>query len=278
MDSSVNPVAQAIDGATGDWSMSGDAMRWSPELAEQGSVDRRAARLDARGRAGRRARAGRGRGAAAGVRRADLARARWPPTSSARSASSPAGTRRTTSLSRGGRRASAQSWSRGATPSGASATARPACIAGWPVEPTPHRCGESHEQQLVDAGARAAVGGGRAGTGGGPRVPRRRAGRRHVHDARRHLAVRRRPGLLQEAGRARLARDDLAEGVRRARAVGDGALRRHRGAARRRRPGRGALDRRPAVGAEPADATAPRSSGRRSCRASPRGSASSSSG
>jgi hypothetical protein len=34
----VNPVAQAIDGATGDWSMSGDAMRWSPELAEQGPV------------------------------------------------------------------------------------------------------------------------------------------------------------------------------------------------------------------------------------------------
>jgi hypothetical protein len=31
-----NPVARAIDGATGDWSMSGDAMRWSPELAEQG--------------------------------------------------------------------------------------------------------------------------------------------------------------------------------------------------------------------------------------------------
>ena len=36
MDSSVNSVAQAIDGATGDWSMSGDAMRWSPDLAEQG--------------------------------------------------------------------------------------------------------------------------------------------------------------------------------------------------------------------------------------------------
>lgn len=36
MNSSVDPVAQAIDGATGDWSMSGDAMRWSPELAEQG--------------------------------------------------------------------------------------------------------------------------------------------------------------------------------------------------------------------------------------------------
>ena len=36
MDSSVNPVTDAIDGATGDWSMSGDAMRWSPELAERG--------------------------------------------------------------------------------------------------------------------------------------------------------------------------------------------------------------------------------------------------
>ena len=31
-----NPVAVSIDGATGDWSMSGDAMRWSPELAEHG--------------------------------------------------------------------------------------------------------------------------------------------------------------------------------------------------------------------------------------------------
>jgi hypothetical protein len=38
MDPSVNPVAQSIDGATGDWSMSGDAMRWSPDLAEQGPV------------------------------------------------------------------------------------------------------------------------------------------------------------------------------------------------------------------------------------------------
>ena len=36
MDAAGNPVAQAIDGATGDWSMSGDAMRWSPELAEHG--------------------------------------------------------------------------------------------------------------------------------------------------------------------------------------------------------------------------------------------------
>jgi hypothetical protein len=35
---SVNPVAEAIDGATGDWSMSGDAMRWSPDLAERGPV------------------------------------------------------------------------------------------------------------------------------------------------------------------------------------------------------------------------------------------------
>jgi hypothetical protein len=36
MDSPGNPVARAIDGATGDWSMSGDAMRWSPDLAEHG--------------------------------------------------------------------------------------------------------------------------------------------------------------------------------------------------------------------------------------------------
>jgi hypothetical protein len=35
----VNPVAEAIDGATGDWSMSGDAMRWSPDLAERGPAD-----------------------------------------------------------------------------------------------------------------------------------------------------------------------------------------------------------------------------------------------
>lgn len=34
----VNPVAEAIDGATGDWSMSGDAMRWSPDLAARGPV------------------------------------------------------------------------------------------------------------------------------------------------------------------------------------------------------------------------------------------------
>ena len=39
MDSSANPVAQAIDGATGDWSMSGDAMRWSPDLAEHGPAN-----------------------------------------------------------------------------------------------------------------------------------------------------------------------------------------------------------------------------------------------
>ena len=29
-----NSVVDSIDGAVGDWSMSGDAMRWSPELAE----------------------------------------------------------------------------------------------------------------------------------------------------------------------------------------------------------------------------------------------------
>jgi hypothetical protein len=34
---SVNPIAEAIDGATGDWSMSGDAMRWSPDLAAGGA-------------------------------------------------------------------------------------------------------------------------------------------------------------------------------------------------------------------------------------------------
>jgi hypothetical protein len=32
----VNAVAESIDGATGDWSMSGDAMRWSPDLAAGG--------------------------------------------------------------------------------------------------------------------------------------------------------------------------------------------------------------------------------------------------
>jgi hypothetical protein len=32
----VNAVAESIDGATGDWSMSGDAMRWSPDLAPGG--------------------------------------------------------------------------------------------------------------------------------------------------------------------------------------------------------------------------------------------------
>lgn len=35
MNPSPNPVVTAIEGATGDWSMSGDAMRWSPELAER---------------------------------------------------------------------------------------------------------------------------------------------------------------------------------------------------------------------------------------------------
>jgi hypothetical protein len=35
-DAAVDPVAESIDGATGDWSVSGDAMRWSPALAERG--------------------------------------------------------------------------------------------------------------------------------------------------------------------------------------------------------------------------------------------------
>jgi hypothetical protein len=34
MAASGNPVVECIDGAVGDWSMSGDAMRWSPDLAE----------------------------------------------------------------------------------------------------------------------------------------------------------------------------------------------------------------------------------------------------
>jgi hypothetical protein len=32
-----DPVAASIDGAIGDWSVSGDAMRWSPTLAERGA-------------------------------------------------------------------------------------------------------------------------------------------------------------------------------------------------------------------------------------------------
>jgi hypothetical protein len=32
----VDPLAESIDGATGDWSVSGDAMRWSPSLADRG--------------------------------------------------------------------------------------------------------------------------------------------------------------------------------------------------------------------------------------------------
>ena len=47
MDATGNPVAQDIDGATGDWSMSGDAMRWSPELAEHGPAGSELPGLDA---------------------------------------------------------------------------------------------------------------------------------------------------------------------------------------------------------------------------------------
>ena len=35
MDRGEDTVAAALDGATGDYAVSGDAMRWSPELAEQ---------------------------------------------------------------------------------------------------------------------------------------------------------------------------------------------------------------------------------------------------
>jgi len=31
----LDAVAEALDGATGDYAVSGDAMRWSPDLAEQ---------------------------------------------------------------------------------------------------------------------------------------------------------------------------------------------------------------------------------------------------
>jgi hypothetical protein len=34
-DRPADALAQALDGATGDYAVSGDAMRWSPELAEQ---------------------------------------------------------------------------------------------------------------------------------------------------------------------------------------------------------------------------------------------------
>ena len=36
----VDQVARAIDGATVDWSMSGDAMRWSPDLADRAPEER----------------------------------------------------------------------------------------------------------------------------------------------------------------------------------------------------------------------------------------------
>jgi hypothetical protein len=32
-------IAQALDGATGDYAVSGDAMRWSPELAERPAAE-----------------------------------------------------------------------------------------------------------------------------------------------------------------------------------------------------------------------------------------------
>src|SRR3954449_10211798 len=35
MDRGEDAIAQALDGATGDYAVSGDAMRWSPDLADQ---------------------------------------------------------------------------------------------------------------------------------------------------------------------------------------------------------------------------------------------------
>jgi hypothetical protein len=35
MDRGEDTVGQALDGATGDYAVSGDAMRWSPDLADQ---------------------------------------------------------------------------------------------------------------------------------------------------------------------------------------------------------------------------------------------------
>jgi hypothetical protein len=35
MDTRDDAVAQALDGATGDYAVSGDAMRWSPDLADE---------------------------------------------------------------------------------------------------------------------------------------------------------------------------------------------------------------------------------------------------
>ena len=37
MDRLEDTVAQALDGATGDYAVSGDAMRWSPDLADEPS-------------------------------------------------------------------------------------------------------------------------------------------------------------------------------------------------------------------------------------------------
>ena len=33
-----DPIAQALDGATGDYAVSGDAMRWSPDLAGEATA------------------------------------------------------------------------------------------------------------------------------------------------------------------------------------------------------------------------------------------------
>ncbi len=38
-----DPIAQALDGATGDYAVSGDAMRWSPDLAGESASSAKAA-------------------------------------------------------------------------------------------------------------------------------------------------------------------------------------------------------------------------------------------
>jgi len=71
----VNAVAESIDGATGDWSMSGDAMRWSPDLAAGGPAAAELRGVDVA--------AGLGAGLGldmTGMRRLERCRHRVPPT------------------------------------------------------------------------------------------------------------------------------------------------------------------------------------------------------
>ena len=78
----------------------------------------------------------------------------------------------------------------------------------------------------------------------GPRLPRQRAQGRHLGQ-RQPLLGRLEPGAEPQARRPRLDRHDLAEAVRRRRALVPRPLHLHRGAARGRRARRRALGRRP---------------------------------